>query len=52
MTVLGGMSESERQHVQARVLAAMDAHTRRAGPWMSRPGPVWIVRVSEGGVVH
>jgi hypothetical protein len=43
MSVLGGMSESERQHVQARVRAAMDAQvlnkagTRAAG----RPTAMW-----------
>jgi hypothetical protein len=31
MSVLGGMSESERQHVQARVRAAMDAQVLNEG---------------------
>jgi len=31
MSVLGGMSESERQHVQARVRAAMDAQVVNEG---------------------
>jgi len=31
MSVLGGMSESERQHVQARVRAAMDVQVINEG---------------------
>ena len=43
MSVLGGMSESERQRVQARVRAAMDTQVVNEG----RPGwagTVWLRR--------
>jgi DNA invertase Pin-like site-specific DNA recombinase len=38
MSVLGGMSESERQHVQARVRAAMDAQVINPNPRKSAEG--------------
>ena len=44
MSVLGGMSESERQHVQARVRAAMDAQVVNEGPAPRRPGTVRLRR--------
>jgi hypothetical protein len=48
MSVLGGMSESERQHVQARVRAAMDHRLRtRAGTKGGRAP--YGYRVVDGG---
>ena len=58
MSVLGGMSESERQHVQARVRAAMDAEPPRvryrascpasdcSAGWLSR----WYAASTSAGV--
>ncbi|WP_246110007.1 recombinase family protein [Saccharopolyspora dendranthemae] len=37
MNVLGGMSESERQHVQARVRAAIDAQVLNEGRHQGSP---------------
>jgi hypothetical protein len=44
MSVLGGMSDSERQHVQARVRAAMDAQVINEGVSPGRPGAVQVRR--------
>ncbi|MGA6161023.1 recombinase family protein [Amycolatopsis magusensis] len=53
MSVLGGMSESERQHVQARVRAAMDAQVVNAGIRAAglRTGMSWsmVVRIRIRG---
>jgi hypothetical protein len=43
MSVLGGMSESERQHVQARVRAAMDAQVVNEGRHQGRRAPFGYV---------
>jgi DNA invertase Pin-like site-specific DNA recombinase len=48
MSVLGGMSESERQHVQARVRAAMDAQVRKEGRHQGGRAPYGYV-VADGG---
>ena len=48
MSVLGGMSESERQHVQARVRAAMDVQVRQRGSAPGRPGAVRVQVVDAG----
>jgi hypothetical protein len=48
MTVLGGMSESERQHVQARVRAAMDAQVVNDGRHQGGRAPYGYVTVNAG----
>lgn len=48
MSVLGGMSESERQHVQARVRAAMDAQVVNEGRHQGGRAPYGYV-VADGG---
>jgi DNA invertase Pin-like site-specific DNA recombinase len=48
MSVLGGMSESERQHVQARVRAAMDAQVLNEGRHQGGRAP-YGYRVVDGG---
>ena len=48
MSVLGGMSESERQHVQARVRAAMDAQVVNEGWHQGGRAPYGYV-VADGG---
>lgn len=48
MSVLGGMSESERQHVQARVRAAMDAQVINEGRHQGGRAPYGYV-VTDGG---
>src|SRR5215218_8494981 len=48
MSVLGGMSESERQHVQARVRAAMDAQVLNEGRHQGGRAPYGYV-VTDGG---
>jgi DNA invertase Pin-like site-specific DNA recombinase len=48
MSVLGGMSESERQHVQARVRAAMDAQVINEGRHQGGRAPYGYL-VSDGG---
>ncbi len=48
MSVLGGMSESERQHVQARVRAAMDAQVLNEGRHQGGRAPYGYV-VADGG---
>ena len=48
MSVLGGMSESERQHVQARVRAAMDAQVINDGRHQGGRAPYGYV-VADGG---
>lgn len=48
MSVLGGMSESERQHVQARVRAAMDAQVVNEGRHQGGRAPYGYV-VIDGG---
>jgi hypothetical protein len=48
MSVLGGMSESERQHVQARVRAAMDAQVINEGRHQGGRAPYGYV-VIDGG---
>jgi hypothetical protein len=48
MTVLGGMSESERQHVQARVRAAMDAQVVNEGRHQGGRAPYGYVTVNAG----
>jgi DNA invertase Pin-like site-specific DNA recombinase len=48
MSVLGGMSESERQHVQARVRAAMDAQVVSEGRHQGGRAP-YGYRVVDGG---
>jgi DNA invertase Pin-like site-specific DNA recombinase len=48
MSVLGGMSESERQHVQARVRAAMDAQVVNEGRHQGGRAP-YGYRVVDGG---
>ncbi|MDQ2789218.1 MAG: recombinase family protein, partial [Actinomycetota bacterium] len=48
MSVLGGMSESERQHVQARVRAAMDAQVVNEGRHQGGRAPYGYT-VIDGG---
>ena len=48
MSVLGGMSESERQHVQARVRAAMDVQVDQRGAPPGRPGALRVLVVDAG----
>ena len=48
MSVLGGMSESERQHVQARVRAAMDAQVVNEGRHQGGRAPYGYL-VADGG---
>ncbi|HEY2058062.1 MAG TPA: recombinase family protein, partial [Amycolatopsis sp.] len=48
MSVLGGMSESERQHVQARVRAAMDAQVINEGRHQGGRAPYGYVVVDSG----
>jgi DNA invertase Pin-like site-specific DNA recombinase len=48
MSVLGGMSESERQHVQARVRAAMDARVVNEGRHQGGRAPYGCVVVDGG----
>jgi len=48
MSLLGGMSESERQHVQARVRAAMDAQVLNEGRHQGGRAPYGF-RVADGG---
>ncbi|WP_026361393.1 recombinase family protein [Amycolatopsis nigrescens] len=48
MSVLGGMSESERQHVQARVRAAMDAQVINEGRHQGGRAPYGYVVVDAG----
>ncbi|MCX2950201.1 recombinase family protein [Lentzea sp. NEAU-D7] len=48
MSVLGGMSESERQHVQARVRAAMDAQVVNEGRHQGGRAPYGFVTVDGG----
>ena len=48
MSVLGGMSESERQHVQARVRSAMDAQVINEGRHQGGRAPYGYV-VIDGG---
>lgn len=48
MTMLGGMSESERQHVQARVRAAMDAQVINEGRHQGGRAPYGYVVMDAG----
>src|SRR6476646_6874278 len=48
MSVLGGMSESERQHVQARVRAAMDAQVINEGRHQGGRAPYGYAVVDSG----
>ncbi|MCI2421132.1 recombinase family protein [Saccharopolyspora sp. K220] len=48
MSVLGGMSESERQHAQARVRAAMDAQVLNEGRHQGGRAPYGYVVVDGG----
>src|SRR5690349_3374425 len=48
MSVLGGMSESERQHVQARVRAAMDAQVVNEGRYQGGRAPYGYTVVDAG----
>ncbi len=48
MSVLGGMSESERQHVQARVRAAMDAQVVNEGRHQGGRAPFGYSTVNAG----
>src|SRR5882762_10933147 len=48
MSVLGGMSESERQHVQARVRSAMDAQVVNEGRHQGGRAPYGYVVVDAG----
>ncbi|MFD0923957.1 hypothetical protein ACFQ16_29785, partial [Saccharopolyspora rosea] len=48
MSVLGGMSESERQHIQARVRAAMDAQVLNEGRHQGGRAPFGY-RTVDGG---
>ncbi|GLZ37611.1 recombinase family protein [Actinokineospora sp. NBRC 105648] len=48
MSVLGGMSESERQHVQARVRAAMDAQVVNEGRHQGGRTPYGYLVVDAG----
>jgi DNA invertase Pin-like site-specific DNA recombinase len=49
MSLLGGMSESERQHVQARVRAAMDAQVLNEGRHQGGRAP-YGYRTADGGL--
>lgn len=49
MSVLGGMSESERQHVQARVRAAMDSQVVNEGRHQGGRAP-YGYKVVDGGL--
>jgi DNA invertase Pin-like site-specific DNA recombinase len=48
MSVLGGMSESERQHVQARVRAAMDAQVVNEGRHQGGRAPYGYTVIDAG----
>ncbi|MFG1642660.1 recombinase family protein [Amycolatopsis sp. NPDC049252] len=48
MSLLGGMSESERRHVQLRVRAAMDAQVRNEGRHQGGRAPYGYVVVDGG----
>jgi hypothetical protein len=48
MSVLGGMSESERQHVQTRVRAAMDAQVVNEGRHQGGRAPYGYIVVDGG----
>ncbi len=48
MSALGGMSESERQHVQAGVRAAMDAQVINEGRHQGGQAPYGYVVVDGG----
>lgn len=48
MSALGGMSESERQHVQARVRAAMDAQVVNEGRHQGDRAPYGYLAVDGG----
>ncbi|WP_084175715.1 recombinase family protein [Actinokineospora spheciospongiae] len=48
MSVLGGMSESERQHVQARVRAAMDSQVVNEGRHQGGRAPYGYMTVDGG----
>jgi hypothetical protein len=48
MSVLGGMSESERQHIQARVRAAMDAQVLNEGRHQGGRAPFGYLVVDGG----
>lgn len=48
MSVLGGMNESERQHVQARVRASMDAQVRNEGRHQGGRAPYGYTVVDGG----
>lgn len=48
MSVLGGMSESERQHVQARVRAAMDSQVINEGRHQGGRAPFGYIVVDAG----
>jgi DNA invertase Pin-like site-specific DNA recombinase len=52
MSVLGGMSESERQHVQARVRAAMDAQVLNQGRHQGGRARYGYVTVDGGPHPH
>ena len=52
MSLLGGMSESERQHVQARVRAAMDAQVVNEGRHQGGRAPYGYVVVNNGPHPH
>jgi len=52
MSVLGGMSESERQHVQARVRAAMDAQVVNEGRYQGGRAPYGYIVVDAGPHPH
>jgi hypothetical protein len=48
MSLLGGMSESERQHVQARVRSAMDTQVINEGHHQGGRAPYGISRRRRG----
>lgn len=48
MSMLGGLSESERQHVQARVRAAMDAQVINEGRFQGGRAPYGYIVVDAG----
>ena len=48
MSQLGAMSESERQHVQARVRAAMDAQVVNEGRYQGGRAP-YGYKIIDGG---
>ncbi|RSD16301.1 recombinase family protein [Amycolatopsis eburnea] len=52
MSLLGGMSESERRHVQLRVRAAMDAQVRNEGRHQGGRAPYGYVVVDGGPHPH